>query len=40
MILTDNQLDRYARHIVLPEIGGKGQKNSYQLMSQLLVLEE
>lgn len=26
MILTDNQLDRYARHIVLPEIGGKGQK--------------
>ncbi|WP_187336888.1 HesA/MoeB/ThiF family protein [Novosphingopyxis iocasae] len=24
--LTDNQLDRYARHIVLREIGGSGQK--------------
>ncbi|MFT9099784.1 MAG: HesA/MoeB/ThiF family protein [Zymomonas mobilis subsp. pomaceae] len=26
MNLTETQLDRYARHIVLPEIGGKGQK--------------
>ena len=25
MILTDEQLDRYARHIVLKEIGGEGQ---------------
>ena len=25
MSLTDTQLDRYARHIVLPEIGGAGQ---------------
>ena len=26
MILTDDQLDRYARHIVLREIGGEGQR--------------
>ena len=26
MILTDEQLDRYARHIVLKEIGGEGQR--------------
>lgn len=26
MILSDDQLDRYARHIVLREIGGEGQK--------------
>jgi len=26
MMLTDGQLDRYARHIVLKEIGGEGQK--------------
>ena len=26
MSLTDSQLDRYARHIVLKEIGGEGQK--------------
>ena len=26
MILSDDQLDRYARHIVLKEIGGDGQK--------------
>lgn len=26
MILSDEQLDRYARHIVLKEIGGEGQK--------------
>jgi molybdopterin-synthase adenylyltransferase len=25
-MLSDDQLDRYARHIVLPEIGGEGQK--------------
>ena len=25
MALTDNQLTRYARHILLPEIGGAGQ---------------
>ncbi|HWL47671.1 MAG TPA: molybdopterin-synthase adenylyltransferase MoeB [Sphingomonadaceae bacterium] len=25
MTLTDTQLDRYARHIILPEIGGAGQ---------------
>jgi adenylyltransferase/sulfurtransferase len=24
--LTDSQLDRYARHIVLREIGGEGQR--------------
>ena len=24
MTLTDQQLERYARHIVLPEIGGAG----------------
>jgi len=24
--LTDAQLDRYARHIILKEIGGEGQK--------------
>ena len=26
MTLTDAQLDRYARHIVLKEIGGEGQR--------------
>lgn len=26
MILSDNQLERYARHIILSEIGGPGQK--------------
>lgn len=26
LILSDDQLDRYARHIVLKQIGGKGQK--------------
>ena len=26
MSLSDQQLDRYARHIVLKEIGGEGQK--------------
>ena len=26
MSLSDSQLDRYARHIVLPEIGGAGQR--------------
>ena len=26
MTLTDSQLDRYARHIVLREIGGEGQR--------------
>ena len=25
MVLTDDQLTRYARHILLPEIGGAGQ---------------
>jgi len=26
MILTDDELDRYARHIVLPQVGGVGQQ--------------
>lgn len=26
MTLTDSELDRYARHIVLPEVGGPGQR--------------
>ena len=26
MILTDDELDRYARHIVLPQVGGAGQQ--------------
>ena len=30
MILTDAQLDRYARHIVLKEIGGEGQRKLLQ----------
>src|SRR6266498_890091 len=25
MVLSDDELDRYARHIVLPQIGGAGQ---------------
>ncbi len=27
MDLTDTQLDRYARHIILKEVGGEGQKS-------------
>ncbi len=30
MILTDDQLDRYSRHILLREIGGEGQKKLLQ----------
>ncbi len=30
MTLTDDQLDRYARHIVLKEIGGEGQRRLLQ----------
>jgi molybdopterin-synthase adenylyltransferase len=36
MDLTDAQLDRYARHIVLPEIGGQGQKKL--LAAKVLVI--
>lgn len=36
MELTDQQLDRYARHIVLPEIGGQGQKKL--LAAKVLVI--
>ena len=30
MDLTDNQIDRYARHLILPEIGGPGQAKLLQ----------
>lgn len=30
MILTDDQLERYARHIVLKEVGGEGQRKLLQ----------
>lgn len=36
MTLSDNQLDRYARHIILSEIGGPGQKKL--LDSKVLVI--
>lgn len=36
MTLTDDQLDRYARHIILSEIGGPGQKKL--LHSKVLVI--
>ena len=36
MTLSDNQLDRYARHIILSEIGGPGQKKL--LNSKVLVI--
>ena len=26
MALTEDQIERYSRHILLPEVGGKGQK--------------
>src|SRR5213595_1884695 len=26
MDFTDSQIERYSRHIILPEVGGKGQK--------------
>ncbi|TLY23869.1 MAG: adenylyltransferase, partial [Nitrospirae bacterium] len=26
MDFTDSQIQRYSRHIILPEVGGKGQK--------------
>ena len=35
MALSDNEVERYARHIVLPEVGGPGQnklKNSSVLV--------
>ena len=35
MTLTDEQLDRYARHIVLKEVGGEGQR---QLLAAEIVL--
>ena len=34
-MLTDNQLDRYARHIVLKEVGGGGQR---RLLAATVVL--
>ncbi len=36
MDLSDQQLDRYARHIVLPEIGGRGQQ--HLLAAKVLVI--
>lgn len=36
MNLTDNQLDRYARHIILKEVGGEGQKSL--LKAKVLVI--
>jgi len=36
MNLTDDQLDRYARHIVLREVGGQGQKKLLQ--SKVLIV--
>ena len=30
MDFTDNQIERYSRHIILPEVGGKGQKKLAQ----------
>ena len=36
MVLTDTQLDRYARHIVLRDIGGAGQ--SKLLSSHVLLI--
>lgn len=30
MVFTDEQLERYSRHILLPEVGGKGQKKIAQ----------
>jgi len=36
MTLDDNQLDRYARHIILKEIGGPGQKKLFK--SKVLVI--
>ena len=29
MEFTEDQLQRYSRHIILPEVGGKGQKKKY-----------
>ncbi|MCF8468434.1 MAG: molybdopterin-synthase adenylyltransferase MoeB [Sneathiella sp.] len=36
MALTDDQLDRYARHIILREVGGSGQKKLLQ--SKVLIV--
>ncbi|WP_321395487.1 molybdopterin-synthase adenylyltransferase MoeB [Emcibacter sp.] len=36
MILTDEQLDRYARHVILKEVGGAGQQKL--LASKVLVI--
>ena len=30
MEFTDEQVQRYSRHIILPEVGGKGQKKIRQ----------
>ncbi|MCY3982038.1 MAG: ThiF family adenylyltransferase, partial [Alphaproteobacteria bacterium] len=35
-MLTDAQLDRYARHLILPEVGGAGQQTL--LASRVLVV--
>ena len=36
MSFTDDQIKRYSRHIILPEVGGKGQKKIFQ--SKVLVI--
>src|ERR1043166_9427410 len=36
MELTDAQITRYSRHIILPEVGGKGQKN--MLRAKVLII--
>jgi len=42
MDFTEDQLQRYSRHIILPEVGGKGQKkilNARFLLSALAGLD-
>ncbi|MEK6560394.1 MAG: adenylyltransferase, partial [Nitrospirota bacterium] len=36
MSFTDEQIKRYSRHIILPEVGGKGQKKIRE--SRVLVI--
>ncbi|MDD5435092.1 MAG: HesA/MoeB/ThiF family protein, partial [Nitrospira sp.] len=36
MSFTDEQVKRYSRHIILPEVGGKGQKK--MLQSKMLII--